>query len=278
MSNTRKLQIVLGGTSGMGLATAIALGKQGPVLVGGRNLERLNKAVAAMKEAGVEGYGKQCDISDKASLDAFVAYAVSIAPIGNVVNAAGVDSGASELIWKINVMGTINVVEAFLPYVGGSCIVNYSSITGYYYQPSKEELEIWADPTADDFFDKSFACTTNKELDPRMAFLGPQFLTYIASKKFVQYYTAANALRFGKRNSQIFSVAPGSFDTPMLRENSKEAIAGIERGTAFGRLGRPEEMADFIVKLLEPGHEYLTGVDLILDGGKHAMGTVKQYE
>ena len=37
-------------------------------------------------------------------------------------------------------------------------------------------------------------------------------------------------------------------------------------------------MADFIVKLLEPGHEYLTGVDLILDGGKHAMGTVKQYE
>ena len=64
----------------------------------------------------------------------------------------------------------------------------------------------------------------------------------------------------------------------MLRQNSEEAIAGIARGTAFGRLGKPEEMADFIVKLLEPGHEYLTGVDLILDGGKHAMGTVKQYE
>ena len=64
----------------------------------------------------------------------------------------------------------------------------------------------------------------------------------------------------------------------MLRQNSEEAIAGIARGTAFGRLDKPEEMADFIVKLLEPGHEYLTGVDLILDGGKHAMGTVKQYE
>ena len=111
-----------------------------------------------------------------------------------------------------------------------------------------------------------------------MAFMGPQFLTYIASKKFVQYYTAANALRFGRKNSQIFSVAPGSFDTPMLRESSEEAIAGIARGTAFGRLGKPEEMADFIIRLLEPGHEYLTGVDLILDGGKHAMGTVKQYE
>ena len=274
----RKLQIVLGGTSGMGLATAIALGKQGPVLVGGRNEARLNNAVEALKAAGVEGYGKQCDISDRKYLDDFVNYAVSIAPIGNVVNAAGVDSGSSEMIWKVNVQGTINVVEAFLPYVEGSCIVNYSSITGYYYQPSPEELAIWGEPDAEDFFEKSFTCTTTKEVDPRMAFMGPEFLTYIASKRFVQYYTAANALRFGKKNSQIFSVAPGSFDTPMLRQNSEEAIAGIARGTAFGRLGKPEEMADFIVKLLEPGHEYLTGVDLILDGGKHAMGTVKQYE
>lgn len=61
MSNDKKLQIILGGTSGMGLATAIALGKQGPVLVGGRNEERLNKAVETLKAAGVEGYGKQYD-------------------------------------------------------------------------------------------------------------------------------------------------------------------------------------------------------------------------
>ncbi len=278
MSETKKLQIVLGGTSGMGLATAIALGKQGPVLVAGRNEKKLNNAVEAMKNAGVDGYGKQCDISDKASLADFVQYALSIAPIGNVVNAAGVDAGSSEMIWKINVQGTINVVEAFLPYIDGSCIVNYSSITGYYYQPTPEEIAIWSAPDADDFFEKSLNYVSTKEIDPRMAFMGPQFLTYIASKRFVQYYTAANALRFGRKNSQIFSVAPGSFDTPMLRENTEEAIAGIERGTAFGRLGRPEEMADFIIKLLEPGHEYLTGVDLILDGGKHAMGTIKQYE
>lgn len=274
----KKVQIVLGGTSGMGLATAIALGKQGPVLVGGRNLERLNGAVEAMKEAGVEGYGKQCDISDRDSVDEFVKYAITIGSIGNVVNAAGVDDGTSELIWQVNVQGTINVVEAFMPYINGSCIVNYSSITGYFYQPTKEELEVWTDPTALDFFEKSFKLATTKEMDPRMAFMGPQFATYIASKRFVMCYTAANALRFGKKNSQIFSVAPGSFDTPMLQKNTPEQIAGIARGTAFGRLGKPEEMADFIVKLLEPGHEYLTGVDLILDGGKHAMGTVKQYE
>lgn len=275
---SKKLQVVLGGTSGMGLATAIALGKQGPVIVGGRNLQRLNNAVEQLKAAGVEGYGKQCDISDRESLNAFVEYAKTIAPLGNIVNAAGIDTGASEMIWKVNVQGTINVVEAFLPYVDHSCIVNYSSITGYFYQPSQEEIAVWSKPNDPDFFEKSFAIATTKELDPRMAFMGEQFLAYIASKRFVIYYTMANTLRFGKKNSQIFSVAPGSFDTPMLQQNTPEQNAGIAKGTAYGRLGKPEEMADFIIKLLEPGHEYLTGVDLILDGGKFAMGTIQQYE
>ena len=253
----RKLQVVPGGTSGMGLATAVALGKFGPVLVGGRNEKRLESALKTLKEAGVEAYGKQLDISDRESMKAF----------------------ASELIWKINVQGTINVVEAFLPYLDHSCVVNYSSITGYFYQPSREELAVWSAPDAPDFFEKSFAIASSKELDERMKFQGPQFLAYIASKRFVIYYTQANALRFGRKNSQIFSVAPGSFDTPMLREISDPAaVARIEAGTAFGRLGAPEEMADFITCLLQPGHQYLTGCDLILDGGKSAMVFAKQYE
>ena len=275
----RKLQVVPGGTSGMGLATAVALGKFGPVLVGGRNEKRLESALKTLKEAGVEAYGKQLDISDRESMEAFAEYAAGIAPIGNVVNAAAIDSGASELIWKINVQGTINVVEAFLPYLDHSCVVNYSSITGYFYQPSREELAVWSAPDAPDFFEKSFAIASSKELDERMKFQGPQFLAYIASKRFVIYYTQANALRFGRKNSQIFSVAPGSFDTPMLREISDPAaVARIEAGTAFGRLGAPEEMADFITCLLQPGHQYLTGCDLILDGGKSAMVFAKQYE
>ena len=275
----RKLQVVPGGTSGMGLATAVALGKFGPVLVGGRNEKRLESALKTLKEAGVEAYGKQLDISDRESMKAFAEYAAGIAPIGNVVNAAAIDSGASELIWKINVQGTINVVEAFLPYLDHSCVVNYSSITGYFDQPSREELAVWSAPDAPDFFEKSFAIASSKELDERMKFQGPQFLAYIASKRFVIYYTQANALRFGRKNSQIFSVAPGSFDTPMLREISDPAaVARIEAGTAFGRLGAPEEMADFITCLLQPGHQYLTGCDLILDGGKSAMVFAKQYE
>ena len=65
--------------------------------------------------------------------------------------------------------------------------------------------------------------------------------------------------------------------TPML-ETQAAFLESIKRGTAFNRVGEPEEMADLIAKLVSPGHEYLTGVDIIHDGGKFAVTTVYQFE
>ncbi len=274
----KKLQVVTGGTSGMGLATAKALGVFGPVLVGGRNQARLDKALEELKAAGVEAYGKTCDISDRASLDEFAEYAASIAPLGNVVNAAGVDAGGADLIVGINMGGTVNFVEAFLPYIEGARLVNFSSITGYFYAPTPEEIEIWNNPNDEDFVEKVKAFMAGKPVPERMRYLGEDYIYYPASKAFTIHYTKANTLRFGKRNAQIFSIAPGAFDTPMLREQSEEQVAGVARGTAFGRLGDPDEMADFIVHLLSDGHDYLTGCDIILDGGKAALTLTKQLD
>ena len=196
-----------------------------------------------------------------------------------MVNAAAVDAGTTELIWKINVQGTVNVVEAFLPYIDGSCMVNFSSVTGYFYQPTPEEFGVWGDPDAPDFFPKSYKLAVEKELDPRMQHMGEAYKAYIASKRFVMYYTQANAMRFGQKHSQIFSIAPGSFDTPMLRENNDpENIRSIEHSSVLGRLGSPDEMADLLVKLVSTGHEYLTGCDIVMDGGLVALATVPQYK
>ncbi|OUM62784.1 hypothetical protein PIROE2DRAFT_10817 [Piromyces sp. E2] len=276
MTVSNKIQIVLGGTSGMGLATAKALGKQGIVVIGGRNIGRLEKAVKELKEEGIEVYGKQCDVSDRKSLDEFVKYASGFGSISNVVNAAAIDQGDPEMIWKINAIGTVNVVETFLPIVDHSCIVLFTSITAYFYKASEEEMKIWENPNAEDFFEKALQYSKTNEVDPRIKHLGSSFVTYMASKCFVKYYTAANTIRFGKKNSRIFSVSPGSFETPMLKEASNGNMSRYATGTAFNRNGKPEEMADFISKLISI--EYLTGVDLILDGGKTAIGSVKQFE
>ncbi|MBQ9268692.1 MAG: SDR family NAD(P)-dependent oxidoreductase [Oscillospiraceae bacterium] len=283
MSTVKKLQVVTGGTSGMGLGTAKALGTYGPVLIGGRNLGRLESAMEELNAAGIEAYGKNCDVSDRDSLAAFAEYAASIAPIGSVVNAAGVDYGAvpRDMLLKINMQGTHYVLETFLPYLDNSNVVNYSSVTGYFYQPKKEELELWMNPDAEGFLEKVSAMIPDPQ-DPRMTALGPDYMAYAASKRFVMFYTMANTRRVGlKNNSRIISVAPGSFMTPMLVSQGveNEAVAeGMKRGTAFHRLGEPDEIADLIQHLLAPGHEYLTGCDIIMDGGRTALGMYPQFE
>ncbi len=273
-----KLQVVTGGTSGMGFSTAAALGKFGPVLVGGRNERRLADAVAKLESKGVAAYGKTVDIADRASLDEFAAYAASIAPLGNVVNAAGVDAGG-EMIARVNIQGTVNFVESFFPYLEeGAALVNYSSITGYFVQPTPLERELWDEPNAPDFLEKVIEAIKQRDFPEAMRAMGEDYLYYPISKTFTQYYTRANTKRFGEKGCRIFSIAPGAFDTPMLREADDATVEGIARGTAFGRLGDPDEMARFIVRLLEPGLEYLTGVDLILDGGKYGMTTARQID
>lgn len=273
----RKIQIVTGGTSGMGLETAKALSIFGPVLIGGRSEKRLESALKELNDLSIESYGKTCDVSDLESIKDFCDYALSIAPIGNVVNAAGVDFDniTKELIVKINMGGTINVVETFYPHMENSALLNYSSITGYFYNPTSAELEIWNNPNDKDFVEK--VLTKLGEATQTRSYLSESYPAYCASKKFVIHYTMANVSRFGTKNNRILSIAPGSFDTPMLATQTAH-MDSIVQGTAFKRVGTPKEMATLIIKLLSPGNDYLTGCDIIMDGGKLAIGTVKQIQ
>lgn len=279
MSIEGKIQVVAGGTSGMGLANAIALGQFGPVVIGGRNEARLAEALKACEEAGVTAYGKTCDVSDMESVKAFAEYAASLGEIGGAVNAAGVDWDhvPDEVVIDINMTGVVNFTEAFFPYMGeGSCMVHYSSITGYFYNPVQADYDVWNNANDPEFREKWMAAVQSVER-PKPDFLTNSYIYYAGSKRFVMYYTQANTCRFGAKGARIFSIAPGSFDTPMLRQGAGNNEAVVAR-TAFKRFGTPEEMACLVTQLMGPGHDYLTGCDVVHDGGKMAMTFAKQIE
>ena len=275
-----KVQIVTGGTSGMGKATAKAIAKYGPVVIAGRNLERMQGALDELKADGVEAYGVATDISDIDSVRNLAAEAAKIGEIGNVVNAAAVamETSTPEQIARIDVQGTVNVVETFLPLmVEGSAMGLFSSTTGRMYQPTPEQYALYAQSFGPDFGERFLAVLPEEMAsgDVRIAQMPRSYVAYFAAKNWVMYYAQANTARFGARGLRIFSVAPGSFETPMLPVGD-EFRAMTSAQTALGRLGNPDEMAALFASLLDPSVAYLTGTDVLMDGGMFAKQFVPQ--
>ena len=242
----------------------------------GSQREAPANAVAKLEADGVEACRKTVDIADRASSTSSRPMQPDCA-VGNVVNAAGVDTGGGDLIVKVNMVGTINFVEAFLPYLEeGSVFGELLSITDTSVQPTPEEREIWDDPNNPAFFDKVKAAIDAGEVPEAMRAMGEDY-QYYPIFKTTQYYTRANTRRFGKKGCRIFSIAPGALTHPCCARPGGDGCL-YRTCTAFGRLGEILMRWPSSSCACRTRFEYLTGVDLILDGGKFGMTMAKQLD
>ena len=80
------------------------------------------------------------------------------------------------------------------------------------------------------------------------------------------WYARHEAARFGARGVRVLSVTPGNFDTPMGKLEKDEAGAYL-KFNAIPRLGKPDEIAALFAAVSDPEMGYLTGTDILCDGG-----------
>jgi len=300
-----KIAIIIGGASGMGFELAKELGEYGMVFIGDLGKDRVRDAVNELRMLGINAYGQTCDVTDISSLHDIAQAATEIGCIGCAINTAGVafTSADAETIMKVNTLGTVNFNNAFLNMVPEGVVVNFASMSGWMYNPTNEDYDIWNEPNADDFVEKCIGMVENA------------FVAYCYSKRFVIYHTMANATRFAQNGTRIISISPGSIETPMSQQESAapigiDSIVGeIEQGRLgnmhemtrlnsmtdqtvktrniggvnsttegipLGRNGYPEEIAQTILHLMDHSLSYLTGVDISVDGGRLASLLTKQ--
>jgi NAD(P)-dependent dehydrogenase (short-subunit alcohol dehydrogenase family) len=90
---------------------------------------------------------------------------------------------------------------------------------------------------------------------------------YAVSKSFVKWYSASQAERFNRRGQRIVSVSPGSVDTEMGKLEERNGAGAIVADFAVPRWGNAEEMAELFAFCASDRAGYLTGTDILVDGG-----------
>jgi NAD(P)-dependent dehydrogenase (short-subunit alcohol dehydrogenase family) len=270
----RDVVVITGGAGGMGLAAAKIVGRDHAVVICDVTQDRLNAAAAQLANAHIDCTAVVCDITDKKSVAELVATASTVGPIASVIHTAGVSPsmGAAELIMRINAVGTVNLNEAFLPLArDGFAVVNVASMAAHMLPavlaPTKRFA--YALHNQDLFMRKMMsACRiAPKKTRPGMA--------YSLSKSFVVWYCKSQAGKFGRQGARILSVSPGSIDTQMGRLEEQHGAGAMVDYAALKRFGTAEEIAELLAFCASDKASYLTGVDILCDGGVTAAMSLR---
>lgn len=269
----KKIAIITGGAGGMGLATASILGQDHAVLICDIHQPRLDHAVQVLRQQGVDCEAAICDVTSRESVLALFERASSLGEVVSVVHTSGISPqmASAEVIMRVNALGTIHITDAAYSVASDAfALVNVASMAAYmapgWIAPKRAFAHAFTDPEL--FLKKAlWPC----RLVPSDFYR--KGLAYVISKQFVIWCSRKNAARFGEKKARILSVSPGTFDTEMGRTEEKSGSMDLLKNAALKRPGRPEEIAQLLAFCASDKAGYLTGVDVLCDGGVVASRT-----
>lgn len=250
--------VVTGAAGGMGRAIAETFAEQGrPLIISDLSMDHLQATADSLRErttvVPVAG-----DITDPHHIGELLE-ALGERKVGAFAHAAGVSPTMADgsRIIEINYLATERLVQAMLPRMAkGGVAVLIASNSGHL-------VASW-------FVDRVARSLRGGKpsLIARLLMRSPRF-AYPLSKRAVQLYAAHMAPAFGARGARVVSLSPGLIDTGMGR---LEQAAGPEMNkmidvTPAGRMGEVSEIAAVVAFLASDAASYVTGTDILVDGG-----------
>jgi NAD(P)-dependent dehydrogenase (short-subunit alcohol dehydrogenase family) len=255
--------VFTGAAGGIGLACARRLAGPVPIVLADLDAQRVEEAAAAIRrDLGVTAIGVACDVTDAASVAALAKQAATLGPLGVLVHAAGVApplATDARLTLDINLAGTARILDAFGPHAGPETVaVCISSLAGHR-RGMLQFDELLDSPLAEDLFDR---------LEARAGEPFSVLAAYSASKRGVIRLCAARAGDWGARGARLLSVSPGLVADTTIGAAAATIHAGAYAAqSAAGRAGTVADMAGLVALLASPEAGYVTGCDVLADGG-----------
>jgi NAD(P)-dependent dehydrogenase (short-subunit alcohol dehydrogenase family) len=260
--------IATGAGRGMGLECARLLpGLVDHVILVDKDEPSVVKAADDLTASGASAEPFVADVTDSGALGRLAARVPELGTLRAVAHAAGISPSMADWrrVIEVDLVGTALLAQALRPLAThGTATVNFASMAAVLRpgEPADAELDrLMADPLQDGFLGKVRAAAGPSVEDSGAA--------YSLAKRGVKVFTQREAARVGPRGARVVSLSPGLIDTPQGRQEAQAhpSIGRMLGQTPLARMGLPEEVAKVVTFALSDDASFLSGIDLLVDGG-----------
>ena len=261
----REVLVVIG-AGGLGLAIARRQGPGKSILLADFNEKALQVGAQSLEHAGHQVTTQIVDVSSRASVHALAQKAQSMGPVMQLAQAAGVSptQASPEVVLAVDLLGTALVLEEFGHVIApGGAGVHISSMAGHRGNPLEPaHAEALAQTPTDELLKLSFL---DAEHVPNST------VAYEISKRANALRVQSASVLWGDRGARLNSISPGIILTALARDElagpRKPIFEAMINACSAGRVGTADEVAAVTAFLLGPEAGFITGSDLLMDGG-----------